>query len=146
MPAVVALLLGCVPETAQGQQVPSVSENLAYLTTFGKRASASWGDDDHCQTFFFYVPPEHENPVYIRVFDPETSGELDMKTAAFNTRTKFTVYGGQGAHSEPDARWIDPRGKYKSGPLQTNLEMVMTSDEYWYSWKLFHPRSELIRL
>ncbi len=40
----------------------------------------------------------------------------------------------------------DVRGKYKSGPIQSNLEMVMTSDEYWYSWKLFHPRSELIRL
>ena len=40
----------------------------------------------------------------------------------------------------------DVRGKYKSGPIQSNLEMVMTSDEYWYSWKLFHPSSELIRL
>ena len=40
----------------------------------------------------------------------------------------------------------DVRGKHKSGPIQSNLEMVMTSDEYWYSWKLFHPRSELIRL
>ncbi|MDW3183868.1 DUF3179 domain-containing (seleno)protein [Roseobacter sp.] len=40
----------------------------------------------------------------------------------------------------------DVRGKHKSGPLRSNLEMVMTSDEYWYSWKLFHPRSDLIRL
>lgn len=40
----------------------------------------------------------------------------------------------------------DVRGKRKAGPLQSNLEMIMTSDEYWYSWKLFHPRSELIRL
>jgi hypothetical protein len=40
----------------------------------------------------------------------------------------------------------DVRGKFKKGPIQSNLEMLMTSDEYWYSWKLFHPRSELIRL
>lgn len=40
----------------------------------------------------------------------------------------------------------DIRGKHKRGPIQSNLEMIMTSDEYWYSWKLFHPRSELIRL
>lgn len=40
----------------------------------------------------------------------------------------------------------DIRGKHKQGPIQSNLQMLMTSDEYWYSWKLFHPRSELIRL
>lgn len=40
----------------------------------------------------------------------------------------------------------DLRGKYKEGQLQSNLEMIMTSDEFWYSWKMFHPRSELIRL
>ena len=40
----------------------------------------------------------------------------------------------------------DVRGKYKEGPLNANLDMVMMSDEYWYSWKLFHPNSELIRL
>ena len=40
----------------------------------------------------------------------------------------------------------DIRGKYKSGSLEVDLETIILSDEYWYSWKLFHPRSELIRL
>ena len=40
----------------------------------------------------------------------------------------------------------DVRGKHKSGPIQSDLEIVMISDEYWYSWKLFHPRSQLIRI
>jgi len=40
----------------------------------------------------------------------------------------------------------DIRGKYKKGPINTNLHMIMTSDEYWYSWKLFHPKSELVRI
>ncbi|MEM7119002.1 MAG: DUF3179 domain-containing (seleno)protein [Chloroflexota bacterium] len=40
----------------------------------------------------------------------------------------------------------DVRGKYKSGIIKSDLEVVATSDEYWYSWKFFHPQSQLIRL
>lgn len=40
----------------------------------------------------------------------------------------------------------DARGKYKSGLIESDLEMLAISDEYWFSWKAFHPRSQLIRL
>ena len=40
----------------------------------------------------------------------------------------------------------DVRGKYMSGPLRFDLEALAISDEYWFSWKAFHPNSELIRL
>ena len=40
----------------------------------------------------------------------------------------------------------DARGKYKTGIIDSDLQIVTISDEYWYSWKLFHPRSELIRI
>ena len=122
--------------------MPSVSENLAYLTTFGKRSPAYWGDDDHCQIFFFYVPPEHDSPVYIRVFDPDCGGELDADNTEFNTKTRFTVYGGPGAHSEPDARWIDPRGKYKSGnELDSRVFAVEEEyDQQWYTFGPFNPK------
>lgn len=39
----------------------------------------------------------------------------------------------------------DIRGKYKSGELKTSLQAVALSDEYWFSWKHFHPDSKLIR-
>lgn len=42
-------------------------------------------------------------------------------------------------------RW-DIRGKYVSGPINSDLAMLAISDEYWFSWKAFHPDSELIRL
>ena len=42
-------------------------------------------------------------------------------------------------------RW-DIRGKHKSGKLTTNLVQLPVSDEYWYSWKLFHPQPQLIRI
>ena len=40
----------------------------------------------------------------------------------------------------------DARGRYKRGPIESDLEKVAISDEYWFSWKAFHPLSELIRL
>jgi len=40
----------------------------------------------------------------------------------------------------------DARGKYKSGSIKSDLERLAISDEYWFSWKSFHPGSELIRL
>ncbi|MCP4140661.1 MAG: DUF3179 domain-containing protein [Chloroflexi bacterium] len=38
------------------------------------------------------------------------------------------------------------RGKYISGEIEANLEPVALSDEYWFSWKRFHPTSKLIRV
>jgi hypothetical protein len=40
----------------------------------------------------------------------------------------------------------DRRGKYLGGPLQGNLAPVALSDEYWFSWRRFHPSSRLIRV
>lgn len=40
----------------------------------------------------------------------------------------------------------DVRGKYRSGAIQADLEPVAVSDEYWFSWKTFHPHSQLVRL
>jgi hypothetical protein len=39
----------------------------------------------------------------------------------------------------------DLLGRYKRGPIESELEKVAISDEYWFSWKAFHPHSELIR-
>lgn len=40
----------------------------------------------------------------------------------------------------------DVRGKYKSGLIKSDLEMIAITDEYWFAWKAFHPHSQLIRL
>ena len=39
----------------------------------------------------------------------------------------------------------DMRGHYLEGEIQSNLEPIAISDEYWFSWKTFHPQSTLIR-
>ena len=61
----------------QGQEVPSSQENIPYLVTFGSNSEHSWGDDDFSQVVFFMVPKSQSSPVYIRIYDPETGGDLD---------------------------------------------------------------------
>lgn len=40
----------------------------------------------------------------------------------------------------------DLRGKQINGEIGADLEPVALTDEYWFSWRRFHPASELIRL
>mgnify|MGYP001794262580 FL=1 len=40
----------------------------------------------------------------------------------------------------------DIRGKYIAGKISKNLEPIMISDEYWFSWKKFQGKSKLVRL
>ncbi|MCG2784228.1 MAG: DUF3179 domain-containing protein [Anaerolineae bacterium] len=40
----------------------------------------------------------------------------------------------------------DIRGRYISGEIESNLEPVALSDEYWFSWEKFHPTSQLVRV
>ena len=67
---------------------------------FGKDGKTSWGDDDFYQIFFFSIPKDYTKPFYIRVFDPDCGGENDEIQGEFNTKTKFSVYGGKGVDPE----------------------------------------------
>ncbi|MVX36551.1 DUF3179 domain-containing (seleno)protein [Myroides sp. LoEW2-1] len=42
-------------------------------------------------------------------------------------------------------RW-DLNGKYLSGDKKQNLVLIRLSDEYWFSWKRFHPNTQFIDL
>lgn len=125
-----------------GQRVPNEGENIDYLMTFGRQAPSSEGDDDHVQVFFFTVPYNHDKPLYIRVFDPETGGLHDEQNGSFNTKTKFSVYGGIGAFSNEDAKKVNPEGEYKSGNL-IGSRVFGSEAEYdskWYTFGPFNPR------
>src|SRR5665648_490804 len=106
-----------VPVEMSSQSVPAEDENIEYLVTFGANSDVSWGDDDFCQVFFFRIPKTHNNPIYIRVFDPDTGNEIDEQKGEFNSVIRFSVYGGKGAWSEEDAKSIDPVGNFESGNL-----------------------------
>lgn len=123
------------------QQIPSVEEKIPFICTFGKSADKQWGDDDFVQTFFFVIPESYKKPVYIRIYDPETGGASDENHGPFNSKTKFSVYGGSKAHSDPDAKSPDPTGNYKSGVLlgSRTFSNEKNYDNSWVAMGPFNP-------
>jgi len=127
---------------SSAQRFPSEEENIKYLVTFGKSSDPSWGDDDFSQVFFFSIPNTYNQRFYIRVFDPDTGGALDEDKGEFDTRVKFSVYGGIGVHSDEDAQGIDPTGNYQSGTLLATKTFGVSSDhdQSWYTFGPFNPK------
>jgi hypothetical protein len=133
---VVFLLLNS--EIITAQPVPSEIENIPHLVLFGKNADGSWGDCYHSQKFFFLIPKDFKKPVYIRVFDPECDGSIDELNGKWDTKTEFSVYGGLGCWTEPDAREPEPKGKYKSGTLLAS-KTFGSETTYAGKWYTFGP-------
>jgi hypothetical protein len=123
------------------QQFPSAEEKIPFLCTFSKGSDPDWGDDDFVQIYFFIIPQNEKNPVYIRIFDADLGGKNDEVHGEFNSKTRFAIYGGKGAHSNPDAQKETPTGNFKSGiELAAKTFAVDTSlDNKWYTFGPFNP-------
>lgn len=139
----IAFALYSTADACRAQPVPAADENIPYLVTFGAQSAKSWGDDDFCQSFFFVIPKTTQVPVYFRVFDPECSGTNDEAKGPFDTVTNFSVYGGKGCISEPDARNTEPLGKFRSGNLLAAHDFTSEAkyDQQWYTFGPFDPSS-----
>lgn len=124
------------------QAIPSEDEKIPYFTTFSKNAKTSFGDDDFVQIVFFAVPEKSNDPFYVRVYDPDCGGTIDEKVANFNSKTKFSFYGGTGAHSNKDAKEQTPKGNFKSGVFITGKTFGedATLDANWYEFGPFNPK------
>lgn len=135
------LILLLVPVLANAQRVPNEIENLDYLITYGAQAPLSLGDDDHVQILFFSIPRSYKNPIYIRVYDPETGGTHDELHGGANTQTRFSIYGGKEAFSNKDAQKVNPSGRFDSGNLLASKVFGSDSktDANWYSFGPFNP-------
>ena len=123
------------------QSAPAVDENIPYLMTFGGNALTSWGDDDFCQVFYCIIPPSQTDPVYIRVYDPDTGGELDELKGEFNTIVNFSIYGGNDCWSDTTAQGLNKTGNYKSGYLLASKSFGVDPkyDKKWYTFGPFNP-------
>ena len=123
------------------QAAPAVDENIPYLVTFGADSKTSWGDDDFCQIFFFKVPVSQKEPIFIRVYDPDTGGDLDEPKGEFNTTVRFSIYGGTGCWSDKDAQGTSPTGNYKSGVLLATKVFGNDPryDKNYYTFGPFNP-------
>ncbi len=134
------VLLG-VFRWVMAQPVPAEDENIPFLMTFGPQAETSWGDDDFSQTFFFVVPKNHSQPVFFRIFDPEVGGEVDEINGPWDTRMKYSLYGGKNSFTDDDAKGLDPIGNYRSGNLLAEKVFAMNPryDNNWYTMGPFNP-------
>ena len=123
------------------QSAPAIDENIPYLVTFGADGSTAWGDDDFCQIFFFVTPSSHRDPVYIRIFDPDSGDDLDELKGAFNTVVTYSVYAGKGCWSDTAAQSIYLSGNYKSGYLLASKSFGadIKYDRKWYTFGPFNP-------
>lgn len=137
-----ALFLLFLAHSAFPQVMPSPEENISYLVTFSKTSDRTWGDDDNIQIYFFSVPEAVKTPFYIKVFDPDNGGTIDENRGGFNSKTKFSVYGGIGAHSNSDAVKPDPVRNYKSGVL-LNTKTFGEDNAYDNNWYSFGPFNAL---
>jgi hypothetical protein len=128
-------------QNVKAQEVPSREENVSYIVTFGAQSQTSWGDDDFSQTFFFLIPKNYSKPFYINVFDPEAAGKFDEQNGTWDTKMKYTVYGGKETFSNKDARGIAPTKNYKSGQLiaSKTFDSDLTYDNKWYTFGPFNP-------
>jgi hypothetical protein len=124
------------------QPFPSEDEKIQYFTVFSKGSKPSFGDDDNVQIYFFTIPEKSNDPFYLRVFDPDNGGTLDEKVGDFNSKTKFSFYGGKGAHSDKDAQSDSPKGNFKSGVFISGKTFGADAalDGQWYEFGPFNPK------
>ena len=143
-PIIVLTLSVVFNVSISAQPVPGDDENIPFLVTFGRDAGTSWGDDDFVQIFFFSIPRDYTQPLYIRVFDPDCGGQHDeLNGTQFNTRTQFSVYGGIGADPEKHeaARGLEKGLNYKTGNLLDSRIFGNDSryDNDWFTFGPFTP-------
>lgn len=71
------------------------------FVNYGTDASIRQGDNDHHQAIYLSVPADTPGPLYVRLFDPDTTNYHDqMDRRSSTTRTRFSVFGGPGAFIE----------------------------------------------
>jgi len=126
-----------------GQAVPGKDENIPFLVTFGKFGETSWGDDDFNSIFFFTIPKDYNRQFYIKVFDPDCGGEHDEIQGVFDSRTMFSVYGGNGVDPDKnvESRGIKNTDNYKQGNLLASRVFGVDQryDNKYYAFGPFNP-------
>jgi|WetSurMetagenome_2_1015567.scaffolds.fasta_scaffold00021_65 hypothetical protein len=126
-----------------GQAVPGKDENIPFLVTFGKQGKTSWGDDDFYQIWFFSIKRDFKQQIYIRIFDPDCGGEHDEIQGDFNTRTRFSIYGGKGVDPDQneESRGLLKGMNYKGGTLLSSRDFGGEAkyDNKYFTFGPFNP-------
>ena len=128
-------------QNLRAQMVPGEDENIPYLINFGPKAKKSFGDDDYKQAFFFVIPSSYKNPFFIRIFDPTISGKHDEQIVDFDTKMKFSFFGGEGIYSDVRGSNAPNLSEAETGDLLDEKEFgnEIDYDDVWYTFGPFNP-------
>ncbi|MCF8264122.1 MAG: PKD domain-containing protein, partial [Melioribacteraceae bacterium] len=70
------------------------------FVTYGPSAATKEGDNDHYQIIFFKVPTELADSFFVRIYDADVGDRNDTRFGDFDSRTRFSLYGGAGTYSK----------------------------------------------
>ncbi len=123
-----------VPINIQASSEPEIT----YLITYGADSDTSEGDDDFLQVIFIRVPDKEKSPLYLRIFDPDCGGKLDGRYwFRWTTNTRFRLFGGEGAYSNPGIKKPTPdESALSSGNLLADERFGENPslDYQWYNF------------
>ncbi|MBN1154304.1 PKD domain-containing protein [candidate division KSB1 bacterium] len=71
------------------------------LVNYGPKQSIREGDDDFQQIIYFQIDDTYSDSLYIRIFDIDCGGDVDLSFGGYNTRTRFDLFGGDSAFTAP---------------------------------------------
>jgi hypothetical protein len=123
---------------AQDCSSPDTTLDSGYLGTYGAESAFApgQGDDDQRQVIFFEVPEHTAQPLYVRIYDPDCGGQLDVQNGqVWDSTFSFVLYGAAGAYTDPDARLSHPTtGAYSGMPLDSvTFGQDAVTDGRWFS-------------
>jgi len=87
-----SVLLALLLSVSSGEAQEGVAERPLSVT-YGPKALAQEGDDDHREVILLSVPEGTSDRLYVRVFDPDLGGSHDLIYGKPDTETRFMVYG-----------------------------------------------------
>ncbi|MBN1586914.1 MAG: PKD domain-containing protein, partial [Candidatus Omnitrophica bacterium] len=127
--AALLLGMGMGPAGAAGMR----SSNVKYFYVFGSEGSPYFGASGTQQVLFVRVSTKEAAPLEIQLFDPDTGGGVDDPVGSWNTRTRFSLYGGKGALTEFEPGGEEQAKNIHSGQLLEELETA-ESDDFDKEW------------
>ena len=80
-------------------RIPPEGDNKGYLYVFGEEGKRSYGAKKEPQVIFLRVPKTYNKDIEVSIYDPDVGGFLDEKSGKWNTKTRFSIFGGERAYS-----------------------------------------------
>ncbi|RPH94297.1 MAG: PKD domain-containing protein, partial [Calditrichaeota bacterium] len=112
------------------------------LVNYGPEQSIREGDDDFYQLVFFRIEDTFTDSLYVRIFDMDCGGDVDLNFSSWNTTMRFELFGGVGAFSPQSLQNAKP----DPGDITAGLSLAMKTigedkelNNSWYNFAHIRP-------